>query len=165
MLAEAAAAVLIGTASITDIKSRRIPNVLTFTCAGLGLLYFFISAGLTGLLFSGIGLTCGFVVLLLLYLFKVVGAGDVKLFAALGAWVGAATVWNIFVYSILFGGFIGLALLLFHYRSYGKKFVQMILVSIGLRNIIVFREHMKRPTTFPFMVAVLPAALVVYFTG
>ncbi|WP_088547779.1 prepilin peptidase [Paenibacillus aquistagni] len=165
MITDAAAMVLLGAASITDIKSRKIPNGLTVSSTGLGLLYYVVTQGISGLWFSGSGMLLGFLLLLLLYLFKVVGAGDVKLFAALGAWAGAALVWSIFVYSILIGGMIGLFLLLYHFRSYGTRFAQVILVTLGLRNLVVLKEHLKRPATFPFMIAVFPAALVAYFIG
>src|SRR5258707_2863092 len=77
-------------AAFTDVKARRIPNRLTYPAAliGLGLQGAF--HGWRGLLLSaGGGLLFGGV-LMLFHLVRAMGAGDVKLAAALGCMAGLA---------------------------------------------------------------------------
>ncbi len=164
-LAEGAAAVLLIAAGVADIRTRKIPNKLNLLAVVTALLYYTVVDGMNGIVTSGFGILSGFGLLLLLYLAKAVGAGDVKFFAALGAWTGSHFVWNTFCYSILYGGVIALMYLLYHYRSWGRRFILMVLLVIGMKSYDMLRETVLRPSTFPFMLAVIPAALTVHFLG
>ncbi len=82
------ALVLAITAAVWDIKQRRIPNWLTYPGIGMGVV-------LRGLLFGWSGLgsaVTGFLlaggVMFLFFLVRAMGAGDVKLMAAIGSLVG-----------------------------------------------------------------------------
>ena len=91
---------LVVAVSFFDWRERRIPNVLVLPAAGLGLaLNLF--RGWGGLIFGAEGLALGFVLLLVPYLFKAMGAGDVKFLAAIGAFVGAMGVVRIFLLWVL----------------------------------------------------------------
>lgn len=89
-----------------DLKSRRIPNYLTFggALAGLGFQLGF--HGLPGLLDGFAGLGLGFILLLVPYLMGGMGAGDVKASAALGAWLGLHRAFLLFIYMGICGGVI-----------------------------------------------------------
>ena len=78
----------VGMISFYDWRERRIPNLIVFPAALIGLL---LNAyvGWNGLWFGFQGLVAGFALLLIPYLFRVMGAGDVKFLAAIGAFVGA----------------------------------------------------------------------------
>src|SRR5690242_782668 len=97
-----ASAVLLVIAFFTDVRAMRIPNLLTglFFAAGCG--YHLLVYGLAGGLSALAGALAGFVPLLALYLFNGIGAGDVKLFAALGAWLGVLPVLQVLVYSVFY---------------------------------------------------------------
>jgi prepilin peptidase CpaA len=90
----------------SDLKSRRIPNYMTFggALAGLGFQLGFY--GLPGLLNGLEGLGLGFVLLLVPYLLGGMGAGDVKASAALGAWLGLQRTFILMVYMGICGGLI-----------------------------------------------------------
>lgn len=91
-------------ACVSDLRTRHIPNALTFGGAALGLLYAIYSAGAGGLLGALGGWATGLAVFLPFFLLGGLGAGDVKLMACLGAWVGAAdTVW-VALYAAVIGG-------------------------------------------------------------
>ncbi len=91
-------------AVVTDLRSRRVPNVLTFGSAGVALVAHAVAPEGMGVLRAVAGLGLGFVLFFPVFLLRGMGAGDVKLLAALGAWVGAGLVlWTGF-YTALAGG-------------------------------------------------------------
>ncbi|NMD70117.1 prepilin peptidase [Bacillus sp. DNRA2] len=96
---------------VTDLKSRRILNIITFPTMAIGLTYHSIAAGWSGFTFSGLGLLLGFGLLLIPYLLDGMGAGDVKLLAAIGALKGAAFVFGAFLFTAITGGLIALIIL------------------------------------------------------
>ena len=81
------AAVVIAT--ITDLRMFKIHNLLTLPLVASGLIYHGVTGGPTGLGESVLGMLTGFGVFFLIYLIGGMGAGDVKLMAGIGAWVGA----------------------------------------------------------------------------
>jgi len=84
-------AVAIGVcAAFTDVKTRRIPNRLTYSAMVAGLMLQGILYGCKGLLLSVEGCFLFGGVFLLFYLVRAMGAGDVKLAAALGSIVGVS---------------------------------------------------------------------------
>jgi prepilin peptidase CpaA len=95
---------LLWVAVSSDLLWRRIPNALTLPAAGFGVWYHAGSApdalGMAGAL---TGMFAGGALLLILYPRGGVGGGDVKLLAALGAWLGAEAAAGVFVYGALVG--------------------------------------------------------------
>jgi prepilin peptidase CpaA len=91
-------------ASVLDIRTRRIPNILTFGAAAAGLLFHVCSGGLRGAGFSAGGWATGLVLFLPWFALRGMGAGDVKLLAALGAWLGPATTLWVALCSAIAGG-------------------------------------------------------------
>lgn len=93
-------------AVINDLKWRRIPNRLTLSFAliglGINLALDFPKGAITGMT----GFIAGFSVFLIPYMMKVLGAGDVKLMAALGAITDWKTVLLIALFTALSGGII-----------------------------------------------------------
>jgi Flp pilus assembly protein protease CpaA len=79
---------LVATAAVTDVRARRIPNWLTLTVVLAGLAQSFTPWAVTSPFRSICGLLAGFVVTVLLYMVDGRGAGDVKLTAGIGAWLG-----------------------------------------------------------------------------
>jgi len=87
---------------VTDVRSRRIPNVLTFGAAIAGVMFH--SARGAGALFSVAGLVVGGAAFIIPFALGGLGAGDIKLLAALGAWLGPRdTVW-LALYTGISGG-------------------------------------------------------------
>ena len=105
-------ALLVGVAAVYDARFRRIPNwlVLAGLILGLGLNTFLFEWG--GLRSSLLGLGLALLVYFPLYLLRGMGAGDVKLMAAIGSLVGAANWFGIFILTAVLGGLVAVILLL-----------------------------------------------------
>lgn len=165
MLAYIGCGAFLTAAFVTDVRSRKIPNALNLVFILSGLLYQGATGGWEGLLFALKGGAAGFVVLFVLYLLGAVGAGDVKLFAGIGAWTGLLFTAQTLLYSILFAGAIGLGILC--WRGEGMKRMRQMFRSLTaavfLRSFEPIAAESARNLTFPFMWAVLPGAIVGYF--
>jgi prepilin peptidase CpaA len=74
--------------AVVDFRTRRIPNWLTVPAAAMGLLYHTLAPHGIGPLLALAGFAVGFSLLLLPWLLGGGGMGDVKMLAALGAWLG-----------------------------------------------------------------------------
>jgi prepilin peptidase CpaA len=101
-------------ACVVDVRTRRIPNLLTFGAALGGLLIQILASGLQGALAAAGGWLVGTLLFLPFFLLRGMGGGDVKLLAGIGAWLGPAdTVW-LAAYSALAGGALGVVVALAH---------------------------------------------------
>lgn len=161
------AAILLACAFATDVRAMRIPNVLTVTALAAGACCRLLLTGLQGGQLALLGAIAGFLPFFVLYLFKGIGAGDVKLFAALGAWLGPAAVLNIAMYAILYAGAIGVLYMLVS-RPFCRRMLSGAVVLLSpalLGKGALLRGAEAGTKRFPFMIAVLPAALSVWATG
>jgi prepilin peptidase CpaA len=105
----AVALVLLVPAVWSDLRTRRIPNVLTLGGAVLGLLLQAALGGLEGLGSAATGWAVGFMLLLPGYLLGFTGAGDVKLLAAVGTFLGPQGVLVAGAASLAAGALLGIA--------------------------------------------------------
>ena len=97
-------------ASAFDVRSRRIPNALTFGAVAAALAFHGWTRGLEGILGAASGFGVGFALFFPMFALGGMGAGDVKLLAALGAWLGpAAAAWTA-LYAAMAGGVMAVAL-------------------------------------------------------
>jgi prepilin peptidase CpaA len=89
MLAGVVFTAILVIAAIGDLKTRRIPNRIVALLAVLGLAFTIAqNPVLTAFARAGGGLLVGLLFWLPFYAFGWLGAGDVKLYAAAGAWLG-----------------------------------------------------------------------------
>lgn len=103
--------ILLGISSWFDIRFRRIPNWLIVA----GMTASFGTQALNGIgnLSSwGMGLLVGFGLFIPLYIVKTMGAGDVKLMAMVGGFVGPAAIVGVVLISLIAGGILALAVAL-----------------------------------------------------
>lgn len=96
-------------ATVTDLRQRRIPNLVTLPLILLALLLHSLATGLPGLVHSLQGLGLGFGLLLIPHLLGGIGAGDVKLMAAVGAVLGPAQTFAAFLVIAILGGVVSVA--------------------------------------------------------
>ena len=109
---EAVLIALVLCAAVYDVRYRRIPNWLTVAGVLVGLaLNGFLDQGRPGLFVSSLlGLAIAFAVYFVLYALRAMGAGDVKLMAAVGAIVGWPNWFGIFIVTAIVGGIMALIL-------------------------------------------------------
>jgi prepilin peptidase CpaA len=137
-------------ACITDVRSRRIPNVLTFgaTIAAVALHVFV--TGAPGLVFSATGWLVGTALFFPFFALGGLGGGDVKLLGAIGACLGVPVVVFVGLYSAVAGGVLAVAVAMragylrtalrniYYFLTYWKTF--------GLKPIEGFDlEHAQAP--------------------
>jgi prepilin peptidase CpaA len=96
-------------ATLSDIRSRRIPNTLTATMAGLGV--GLAAGGVSGVSFGAsiAGFVIGMALMMPGHLLGATGAGDVKLMGAIGAIVGPGMTVTAFLFTAVAGGVLAVA--------------------------------------------------------
>jgi prepilin peptidase CpaA len=109
---EWAALAIAAAACVFDLRWRRIPNLLTFGGAAAGLAYALAMHGAAGLISSGGGWLAGAALFLPFFLLRGMGAGDVKLLACIGAWLGPGPVVWVALYTAIAGGVLAVAVAL-----------------------------------------------------
>ena len=93
---------------IMDLKEGRIDNRWILLCLGCGLLSHTIRDGPAGLFSGFAGILTPFLLLFWLNFFQMLGAGDIKLFCALGAFLGPGKILELLGLAFIFGAIYGL---------------------------------------------------------
>ncbi|MCH8251841.1 MAG: prepilin peptidase [Planctomycetes bacterium] len=99
-------------ASWIDYKERRVPNKLNLAIALVGFAAQAVYNGAPGLASGALGLLVGFGLLIVPWLMHGMGAGDVKLMAAIGVWLGPALTLYSFTAGAVIGGVIAMIMIL-----------------------------------------------------
>lgn len=96
-------------ATVSDMRSRRIPNWLVFPFLIAGMIVSTITGGWSGLVHSAMGVLLAAFLLGLLYFLGGMGMGDVKLCASIGAWIGPHQLMFALAFMGLAGGVMAFA--------------------------------------------------------
>jgi len=154
--------VLLVIACITDVRWRRIPNALV---AVLALTGFAFSVTLEswgpGLVRASAGLVLGFAIWIVFHVTGGLGAGDVKLFAAAGAWLGPGGAWRAALVAALAGGVLSLAVLASQRRT--RDGVERVAVSLSMLSLAPLGKvapDQERKAYLPYGVALACGALL-----
>ncbi|HKY20077.1 MAG TPA: prepilin peptidase [Vicinamibacterales bacterium] len=151
------------TGGLWDLRTRRIPNYLTFGCTVLAFAYALVTGGWPGLGTSAAGWVVGFLLFLPFFLLRGMGGGDVKLLAALGAWFGPAGMLVLAFYTAMAGGVIALGVVLARgYFSTAFKNLWLLLCHwsvIGLKPVPEISLENPRAPRLPYGVAIAVGAL------
>lgn len=150
-------------AGITDARSRRIPNWLTYPAIPLAILLHTIAGGWPGAKLSLLGTALGLGALLPFVLVRSLGGGDWKLVGALGAFFGPRRLVQVLIYTLLINGVMALVMVIW------KKRVGKTLRNLAHLIAAFFRFHLPpsdlsidnpEAVKVPFGVAAAVAVLI-----
>lgn len=133
--------ILLLAVSFFDVTMKRIPNFLTFPAILIGLILNVFMNNLNGLIFSFFGFFIGLAVFFIPFAVGLMGAGDVKLMAAIGALMG----WKFIILSTLFSAIAGIFVTII-YLVYKKKVLSyfrkyFVVISRLILKYIYFSER------------------------
>jgi prepilin peptidase CpaA len=123
---------------ITDLRTRRIPNVLTFGGGIAGLVAHLMLDGASGALTAAGGWLTGLAIFLPFFALGGMGGGDVKLLAALGAWLGSHETLYLALYSAAAGGLLAVVV------SYARGYLKTAFANV-LEMLCYWRQSGLRP--------------------
>ncbi len=112
-----------------DGRELRVPNWITFPMVLSGLIFNAVAASGIGLSDSLLGMVVGLATLLPLYAVGGMGAGDVKLMAGLGAWLGPLVAWEAFVVSVVVGAVMAVIMVLWR-KSWSKHYGNFLMIAM-----------------------------------
>ncbi|HYN80364.1 MAG TPA: prepilin peptidase [Gemmatimonadaceae bacterium] len=146
-------------AAYGDVRTRRIPNRLIIAVALPGILFSvaFASVG-PGLLHSVEGFGVGLLCWLPFYIAGWLGAGDVKLFAAAGLWLGPLRTLEAAVIAALVGGVLAVVWMVVIYGM--RRSASTLSLAVSLPSILATTPSPERARrTLPYGVALAIGAL------
>jgi prepilin peptidase CpaA len=126
-------------ACATDLKTRRIPNWLTLSAAAGAFGFFLAGQGWRGLGWSAAGWIVGLAMFFPVFLLRGIGGGDVKLVAALGAWLGPLSAVWLALYTAITGGPLALGVALS--KGYTKQAFANVWGLLGYWRLAGVRPH------------------------
>ena len=156
---------LAGIITYYDVRYRRIPNVFVLATLVCGLVLNTLSGGTSGLLQSLGGLVFAFGLMLLMHIFGAMGAGDVKLFGAIGSVVGLNLVMPTFFVVLLTGGVLAVVSI-FRTGTFLMTMQRVLHIFVGLLpgwEMPRFSVPADRRHTIPYGVAITLGSLISLF--
>lgn len=157
-------------AGITDAWKFKIYNSVTIPLILSGILFHSVTHGSPGFVHSIGGLAIGFLLLLFPYVLGAMGAGDVKLMAGIGAWLGpSATVVVFFIAALVSAMYSGV--LMVRQGAFGDLFTNLKVLSYQVSTMgrhlgahegvkVVVKQENRRRRLVPFAVMIAIAVLV-----
>ena len=145
-----------------DVRYRRIPNAFVLATLASGVIINTVYGGWRGALASLGGCAIAFMLMFVLHVFGAMGAGDVKLFAAVGSLVGAHMVLPTFLVVVLTGGALALLLML-HTGAVRATMHRVLQILVGLLpgwELPRFSVPTDRKHTIPYGVAITFGSLI-----
>jgi prepilin peptidase CpaA len=145
-----------------DVRYRRIPNAFVLATLISGLTLNFVLSGWQGGLSSLGGCVLGFTLMFMLHVFGAMGAGDVKLFAAIGSVIGVQLVLPTFVVVVLTGGLLAVISILRSgvFRTTMHRVLQIFVGLLPGWEMPKFSVPADRRHTIPYGVAITIGAII-----
>jgi prepilin peptidase CpaA len=147
-------------AAVTDLSSRRIPNLLTFGSAALALAYHAVDGGAWGFALACAGWLVGAACFFPFFALGGMGAGDVKLVAALGAWLGPLGAVQLAIAAALAGGLVAIVVMLrARYVGSALRNLRLLLVHWRVNGLTSVPELTLATATGPRLAYAVPIFL------
>jgi prepilin peptidase CpaA len=148
-----------------DVRYRRIPNTFVLATLATGIIVNAAGNGLDGALASLGGCLLAFTLMFILHVFGAMGAGDVKLFAAIGSVLGASLVLPTFFVVVLTGGLLGVVTM-FRTGQVRATLQNILMLLVGLLpgwKMPRLAVPTDRRKTIPYGVAITFGSLISLF--
>jgi prepilin peptidase CpaA len=145
-----------------DVRYRRIPNPFVLATLLTGLILNFGLTGMSGVISSLGGCLLAFILMFMLHVFGAMGAGDVKLFAAIGSVVGAHMVLPTLIVVVLMGGLLALVSIL-RSGAFKATMHRVLQIFVGLLpgwEMPRFSIPADRRLTIPYGAAITLGAII-----
>jgi prepilin peptidase CpaA len=153
-------AVIVLLATVTDVRRRRIPNVLTFSAALAALVFHAVAGGWLGVAWSLAGWLAGALLFFPMFALRGMGAGDVKLLAAVGACLGPAQILIVALVASIAGGVIAVIVATTHgYLRTAVSNVWMLLTHWRVVGVEPLNTVTLEGTTGPRLAYAVPIAI------
>jgi prepilin peptidase CpaA len=162
-------------AAFTDIRSFKVYNILTMPLLLTGLIFHAATEGLAGVSGSLLGALFGFAALVVVYVMGGMGAGDVKLMAGVGAWLGLPLTFYVLIASSLAAGVFAVFLLLLS-RNPRETWLNLQILALRLSSLgrhlgsedrleaeMNRADHRRRLIPFAAMIALGVVATCLWF--
>lgn len=155
-------------ALVSDLRTYRIKNTITYSFMLVGITANIVMEGFNGIAFSLQGIMLPAASLFILYMMRIIGAGDIKLLSAVGAVMGAGFALHATVYAFICGGFIAAVLILTRRNGverlmYLHTYIKSCLLFGSLLQYTDFRDK-QESGRFHFSIAVASGTAVVIIT-
>lgn len=154
--------------AVVDLRRRRIPNELAMAIAATGLVHAGLVGGGWGVLGAAGGLAVGLAGLYYQWTRAWVGGGDVKLMAAVGAWVGVWGALEVILIATVLGGVLAILALIWasrrQRREVGYNLFQA-LVSGEIPTITQSAVPAARSVPFGVSIAATAAGYLLFTSG
>ncbi len=156
-------------ALVSDLRTYRIKNSITYSFMLVGLTANLAMEGPKGVMFSLQGIIMPVAGLIVLYMMRVIGAGDIKLLSAVGAVMGAGFALYAIVYSFICGGVIASLLILIRRNGierfkYLFSYIKSCVISMELLQYTDLKDKQDR-SKFHFSIAVASGTAAAVILG
>jgi len=152
-------------AAVTDIRNFKVYNILTLPLLITGLIFHAATEGLAGVSSSLLGALFGFAALVIVYVMGGMGAGDVKLMAGVGAWLGLPLTSYVLIASSLAAGIVAVWLMILN-RGVHETWINLQVLALRVSSLGRYlssedrlesemkrRDHRRRLIPFAAMIA------------
>ncbi|MFC6038759.1 prepilin peptidase [Paenisporosarcina macmurdoensis] len=149
---------------ITDLRDRKILNIVTLPSIIAAFIYHFFTSGVEGFLYSGQGFLAGLGMLIIPFLMGGIGAGDVKLLAAIGAWNGTFFIFYTSIYAGIIGGLIALLILLKRRELVFtlKRMLFSVAFIKSAKGYLVIKDDVHGSFSIPYAIPIALGALLTF---
>ncbi len=159
-------------AAVIDGYKLKVPNWITFPMILSGWLVSTMSYSWEGLGWSLAGTAVGLALLLPAYAIGGMGAGDVKLLAGVGAWVGGTTTFYAFCVSAIIGGLIAVLMILYrgawhkHYSQFWAIWNEVVTIQDAEKLSAIAAERKSSMLLLPYGIPIAIGTIAYFsYTG
>jgi len=157
--------IALGLSVVSDLRERKIRNWVTLPAAAAGVLVNVCEHGPDGLLMALEGWLAPVLLLSVLFCINVMGAGDIKLFGAIGAIMGLPFVMYSFVFSVYAGGLVAVVIL-FRRKEFCTRMKYLFnycKFALFFRGLPAYCSQGDTTAKFPFSPAIVSGTLLQLF--